>query len=281
MSAGRWAAVALGAALLGGVPPAGAEPTPAAQQPPAPPGKTLREEDQIARMIKSAEREGFERHELDRAMAIYDPAGVWIRGRREVADAHDVRLDFEHLRAMLKLRFDNPLTGQEQVFFRDMLVDIEGDRATVTTAVARELFTGREELRHRYTLARRDGRWRVTELRSWPTMRMQGGVPTIFTDEHWLEAESKVEKVLADPAATGESRLFALINAGYLPEGYAQAKAWTAAEPNEANAWRARAMFALEVGEVQDALAAARKARALNPEIGLSPMLAPEPAGRK
>lgn len=251
------------------------------QTPPAAPpaadgaGAQRTEESRIARMIKSATREGIERHELDRAMAMYAPDGVWVLGRRAEPDEHDVRLDLAKRRAQLALRFDNPLTGQEQVFFRDVQVEIEGDEATMTATVAMDLFTGHEELKHRYRLVRTGDGWRVAELRVWPIMRSQVGMPTFYTDDYWLEAEKNVEKTLADTTAPPAARLAAYTRAGYLLRGYAEARALTKASPDDPLAWRSRALFALEVGEAADALESGRKAVTLSPEIGLPPTLDP------
>lgn len=265
----RW--LALGAALFA---PALAVAEPAAPADAAP-GVARTEESRIERMIKTAEREGFERHELERALSIYAPDGVWILGRRAVPDEHDVRLSLDKLRSRLGLRFANPLTGQEQVFFRDVEVELEGDAATMTATVLLDLFTGREELKHRYRLVRAGERWQVVELRVWPVMRSHVGLPTFYTDEHWIEAEKQLETLLADPGSRLESRLTAFNQAGHLKRGYDEARAHTRKAPDDPLGWRARAMFALEMGEAEDALASARKAVALAPDIGLPLTLEP------
>ncbi len=266
------AALALPAAAGADPKPAGAEVSP----PAAPDAATQRAEAGIARMLRLAEREGVERHELERALAIYAPDAVWISGRRGAPDAHDIRLDLPTLRAVRAVRYSEPPTGREQVFFRDMDVEIEGERATVTTLVAHDLFSGRDEMRYRYRLERRAGAWRVTEQRVWPTMRKQGGIPTLYTDAYWLDAEQHAERLLADENASLEAKLFALNAASYLKKAHALAKARTVEAPDDALAWRARAMFALEIGEVADARSAAKRALALNPTIGVPAMLWPK-----
>lgn len=250
---------AIGSAQLLEPPTAEATATPAAEAP----AKLRPEEDRIARMIRSAERESFEHHEIDRALAIYTPDAALVFGRRAAPDEHDVRYDPKTLRAVLEVRYVRPPAKQEQVFFRDVEVKIDGDSATMEAVVARELFSGREELHHRYTLARRDGRWRVTAQRVWPLMRTQGGVPTVYTDESWLAAEEKATEALEADGTGWQARMFALTAAGWMPRAHAETVKWTAAEPKSVQAWLARHRFALEVGDVKDARAAWEKAKAL------------------
>ncbi len=243
-------------------------PVPPAEAPAAKPAKPatvpqLTEEDRIARLVKTAERESFERHEIDRALAIYAPKASIVIGRREAPDEHDIRYDLAAKRAVLEARYSRPPASQEQIFFRDVEVVIDGESATMNTVVARELFSGREEMQHRYTLARRDGRWQVTAQRVWPIMRSQGGVVTTYTDEALLAAEEEAEKVMANPSSTPQSKLFALTGAGHLARAHAVTVAWTKASPEEAEAWIARHRFALEVGQIEDARKAWAKAASL------------------
>lgn len=257
------AALLLCAALAG---PGIAVAQPAA---PAPAAHLTGEEAAIARAVKDAAREGFERHELERALSIYTPDAAWILGRRDVPDAHDVRLDLARVRALLALRYALPPNSKDQMFFRDVEVEVDGDRATMSAIVVLELFNGREELHHRYRLVRRDGAWRVVERRTWPAKRQYLGMPVAYDDDRWLEAEAEVERLMADGAASPEARLVALSGAGHLRRAWDETKAWTARAPKTSAAWRARALFALEVGEVADAVAAAKKARALDPKVAL------------
>lgn len=210
------------------------------------------EEDRIARLIKTAEREGFEHHELERALAIFAPEASVVIGRRAEPDEHDVKMDLGGLRGTLIRRHRLSPSKQQQLFFRDVEVQITGEAATMIAVVTREHHTGREELKLRYRLARRDGRWQVVERRSWPLMRSYGGLPTVYSDEVWTEAEKNAEKILADEYASQQSRLSALTQAGFLARAHAETVAWTRRAPDDHEAWRARLRFAVELGRVAD-----------------------------
>lgn len=245
-------------------------PTEGAESKPATPPRSA-EESRIVRLIKTAERESFERHEIDRALAIYAPKAAIVIGRRVEPDEHDIRYDLATMRAVLEARYSRGPASQEQVFFRDVEVSIDGEKATLDAVVARELFSGREEMHHRYTLARVDGRWQVTAQRIWPIMRSQGGVSTVYGDEVWLAAEEKAEEVMANPDTSPQEKLFALTAAGHLLRGHGVTVAWTRSAPKSVEAWIARYRFALEVGKLEDARAAWAKAVALGaPETARS-----------
>jgi len=218
----------------------------------------------IARMVKAAEREGFEQHELARSMAIFSDNAVFVIGRREVADEHDVVLDRARMKAVRALRYRSPTSERDQMFFRDVKVSIAGDTATMDATVSRELFIGRDTHRHRYTLVRAGDGWKVERLRRWPLMRQYNGPPQIIDDDMWLSAEESAKRVMEEEGASLAARLTALTQAGYIAQAHAMAKAQTEAKPDDVAAWRGRAMLAFEMGLGDDATQAVRQALKLS-----------------
>lgn len=242
------------AALFGAswAPPAGVLAAPPAAEKPAAAPQPQTEESRITRAIKAAEQEGFEHHELERQLAVFAPDARIVLGRRSEPDAHDIVWDLKTLRGVLARRYRLSPSKQQQIFFRDVVVHIEGDSATMTAVMTREHHTGRDEIKARYRLTRREGAWRVVERRSWPLMRSYGGLPTIYSDETWLTAEEQAKATMADPGSNRQARLSALTQAGLLEQAYAEGKAWTVEAPKDVEAWRVRRKFALEVGKLAD-----------------------------
>lgn len=258
------------AALLMAAAPVHAEP--AAPAPAAAPAPSA-VEDALLRVIKRAEREGFEQHETSRYFAAFAPDAVWIDGRREVADAHDVKLDRAVMEQMLTRRHRTPLSGKEQLFVRDVESEVDGDRAVVVATVRRVYFGGQDTFRRRYTMRRVGEGWQITELRSWPVQEMVQGLVHVYDDEHWLSLDEKADAALASETDSVAARLSALVVARRIAEAHGLAKAATEKTPGDPAAWQARADLAFALGRLDEALDASKKVAKLRPEEPIAPHL--------
>lgn len=266
MSARGWVVAALIAVSV----PAHAEPVEPAAAPEAAAASAV--EEALLRVIKRAERESFEQHETGRYLEGFAPDAVWIEGRREVADAHDVEVGRAAMAQMLARRHRAPLSGKEQLFLRDVEVEVAGDRAVVLATARRVFFGGQDAIRRRYVMRRAGEGWQIAEVRSWPVQEMMQGLMRIYDDAYWLDLDEQADKAVAsqDPLL---GRIGSLVKARRIAEAYALAKTATEETPADPVAWRARADLAFELGRVDEALAAAKQTAKLRPAEPLPPHL--------
>lgn len=219
----------------------------------------------LVRQIKKAEREGFEQHDATRYFEPFAPDAVWIEARREVPDAHDVRIERKQKEQMVERRFRAPLTGKEQLFMRDVESKIEADRAVLSATLRRVHFGGQDAVRHRYVLRRGAAGWQITEVRRWPVQEAMQGLMQIYDDSRWAQLDEQADRALAGSEEKPISRLTDLIKARRMAQAYALARTTTEQQPDDAAAWRARADMAFELGRIEEAVSAGRRATQLSP----------------
>jgi hypothetical protein len=233
----------------------------------------------LLRDLKRAERAGFERHDLKAFMAMMTDDVSWVRGRREVADEHDVKLDAKMLRELMALRWKRPPTGRPRMYFHDEEVEVDGAKAVVQVDVTRQFFGGSDAGKRRYELERmgkgKAARWKVRRVREWLLRSSVGGDPEdLSTDTFWIDVDERVDEMRKEPGTVSlAGRLAVLVKARRLPEAYAEAVAETEKSPRSTEAWLARAALALEVGRVADARAAAATARKIERTVDIPALL--------
>ncbi len=231
------------------------------------------EAEAVSRLVKRAERAGFERHDVKgwwRAMA-KDVART--TGRREVPDAHDYTLSGKALREVHRLRWRRAATGRTRLYFHDENTSVEGGAAVYTAEVSHHFFGGSEVTRRRYELKRVKKRWRITKVRIWWVRQNTAGEVEDFDNDFWLDADAKVEDLRKEKVTSLEAVLAGLVKARRLKEAYQATVDETKRESAKANAWIARANMALELGLLDDARKALRRARKLDPLVDVPEML--------
>ncbi|MCB9536901.1 MAG: hypothetical protein H6704_11665 [Myxococcales bacterium] len=223
----------------------------------------------LLRTIKKAEQAGFERHQLKRYLEAFAPTCTWTIGRREKPGEYDTVVPYADHVAQQTERFELPVAGKDRVYLQDEKVTIEGDDGTVRARVARHFFGGSDEWMRVYTAKKSaKGAWHVTAVRAWPLRESIGPQTILFDDAFWTYADKMVEEQLEADNATFESRMVALVQARRFAEAHAlTVKASEGSK--DPLIWTARAEAAFEIGKLDDALAAARKARQLDPAVSL------------
>lgn len=223
----------------------------------------------LLRTIKKAEQAGFERHQLKRYLEAFAPDCTWTTARREKPGEYEISVPYAHHVAQQTERFELPVTGKSRIYLQDEKVTLEGDQGTVRARVARHFFGGSDEWMRVYTAKRTaKGAWQVTAVRAWPVRESIGPQTILFDDAFWTYADKMADEQLKADNATFESRMVALVQA----RRFAEAHALTvkASEGSKAPLiWTARAEAAFEVGDLEDARAAARKARQIDPTVSL------------
>lgn len=268
MSARRLTSRALLSAVL--ALPAMAIAGPTAGEAPAKPAAEADAEEALLRALRRAEREGFEHHDIERYFSVFAPTAVWREGRREVADEHDVELDYATRRIQLERRYRAKTTGREQVFFRDIEVERDAGRMVVSLTQRRVYFAGRDTARLRYVLARaEDGGWKVIEVRRWPLRDFVQGILTVYDDTFWLKADESADSARANETVDSMGKVTALVAARRLKQALEVARAATEARPEEADLWRIRADLAFSIGRLDESRSAAARAAELAPMVEL------------
>lgn len=223
----------------------------------------------LLRTIRKAEQAGFERHQLKRYLEAFAPECTWTIGRREKPGEFEISLPYASHVGQQSERFELPATGKARIYLQDEKVTIEGDRGTVRARVARHFFGGSDEWMRVY-VAKRTAKdaWQVTAVRAWPVRESIGPQTITFDDAFWSYADKTVDEQLKADNGTFESRMVALVQARRFAEAHAlTVKA--SANSRDPLLWTARAEAAFEIGDLDDARAAARKARQIDPSVSL------------
>ena len=230
-------------------------------------------EGEVAKLLKEAEREGFQRRDLDAFFGPFTERTRWTFGRRPVADDHDYTLTNPNFRAQLAGRWRDGASGQERVFFRELEVTLDGPTGAAEAKLVRHFFGGSEHLGRSYRLALIRGVYRVTAVRTWMIKTAFGMDVRIYDDAYLLDADARAAAAKADPERPFLERISALVVAGWLPEAYLIARAESRRAPKSTEGWRARAQLGFTLGHLKDAKQAAKRLRALDPTARLGPGL--------
>lgn len=224
------------------------------------------EQEQVARLVKRAERAGAERHDVKGWWRVMAKDVTLTTGRRAVPGPHDVTLDAKALRALRQLRWQGPPSARARLYFNDETVDITGDTAVFTAEVSQHFFGGVEVTRARYELQRdkkaRKGapRWRVAKMRRWYVRQNAGGEVDVYDDDYWLDADERVAEQKKESPSL-DARLAVLVKARRIKDAYDEAVAETKEKGADASAWLARSNMALELGLIEEARSALREAK--------------------
>jgi len=231
------------------------------------------DERRVAKRIKEAEREGYQRRELDTYFSIYTQDASWTFGRRAVSDEHDYTLANGRYRTQLEGRWQGGASGQDRVFFRTLEVKLSGSTGTAEGELARHFFGGSERLGRLYRLVKKGPNWRVSAVRTWHLETIFGPDVRIYNDEYLLEADEKAARAKSDEGKPFSARIADLIAAGWISSAYAIAKAQVKPASQGIEVLRARAQLGFTLGEFRDARRAAKALRRLDPTAQLPPGL--------
>lgn len=231
------------------------------------------EERRLAKQIKEAEREGFQRCELDTYFNIFTPDAKWTFGRRAVPDAHDYTLTTAAHRGQLEGRWKEGPSGKERVFFRSLEVSLTGESGTAEGELVRHFFGGSERLGRLYRLVKRGEHWRISAVRTWTLQTAFGADLRVYDDEYLLSRDEAAEKAKENPKLPFVERISRMVAAGWIATAYSIAVEALERKPKDVEALRARAQLAFSLGKLRDARRTAKTLRRLDPTIQLAPGL--------
>ncbi len=154
------------------------------------------DERRVAKRIKEAEREGYERFELDTYFDLFTRDASWTFGRRGAPDEHDYTLKTATHRTQLAGRWARGPSGKERVFFRTLEVNLSGTTGTAEAELVRHFFGGSERLGRIYQLVHKKDRWQVSAVRTWSLKVSYGPDVRVYDDEYLLSADEKAAKLI-------------------------------------------------------------------------------------
>lgn len=216
------------------------------------------DEAQVVRALKQAERLAYEEHDPAPLLARLAPDVRWINGRRGSAGPHDVVLDLQTLRAILKLDLAG-LPADGRLDFAKTSANLDADPPSVEFVETRKFHGGRSLIGVRFTLQVAVKGWRIAERRQWDIEEKVGIIPTLFNDEYWLDADAVIDQPGTDSA---DERLDALLAARRYSELRDLATRLVAQPSPKAEWWSFLARAEFRLGRLEAARRAARKAHA-------------------
>jgi hypothetical protein len=213
----------------------------------------------VERLIVDSQRAGFERHDLEAYLAPWADDGLIVIGRGPEASPHDHAITRAQNEAIKRLRFAGRPPRGARMSHAEARVEVDGDQAVMTVQTSFRSEGVVEVVRERYTLARRAGRWQITENRWWLEAAGFGDESIAYDAERWAELDAAVES--ARESGDRERLAFALAAASRHAEALALWKEITVEPDASGRAWSARALSALLSGDADDALASFHRAR--------------------
>lgn len=254
-------------------------------EPPRDDAKVARE---LKRWVRAAQHSAFVEGDEAAYYRIYADAGQVVIARGEEPHPHDYLIPVKRTQEFLRVRGKvAALEGYVQRYENET-EKLAGDEAVFRWDVhaSWKAADGQNEAVYgeRYKLLHADGKWRVSEKRTWTVSVTRPpkenelaaypkGVVSRYDDRFWAALDEDVDRA----RLMGGAPLFwALTNAGRHPEAYQLAKMVTA-DPRatgEAHYLLALAAWRLNYGE--ETKAAFAKARALDPRIHPPPPWGPK-----
>ena len=222
----------------------------------------------IQTLVTTSQTAGLVKRDLQTYLAAFDSEAEWVLTRGPDRTPKDTVLDRRAGQARAEVRAIMGGPAPELTF--DKLELKERGEAVELRMVATIIMDGYvEQVGELYRLRRRGDRWKITENRTWPVMTAVGIDVTWYSEAKWRTLDQEVKSARA--RQNGALLIVALRNAWRLREAEKQAEIETNKPNAPAFVWAMRVDAEYAVGDIKEALMAARKARQLDPKIQLPP----------
>lgn len=222
--------------------------------------------------IQDSQRGGLVQRDTDAFMKIWAKDVKVIAGRSPTPSLYDTVMTYSELEASSRAKAKGRADASLAVRYEDEAAEVVArDQIDITWSGQFEWRSedrsGTDSFAELYRLRRTDEGWRVYENRSWMVASTRDGKTTRYDDTFWKERDADVARLGA--SATEVERILALHTAMRFAEAHALAVAFTAKEPENGVAWRWRLAEAVQLRNVEEAVAAGKKVHALDPTIPL------------
>jgi len=221
----------------------------------------------IIAAVEASQKAAFEKGDLDAYMSMWAPEATLTHGRFETPDPKtDIVLDRAAIQATKRLRLRKQ-PDMNMAFVEPVLTFDGDDNATLRTTTVVSGENTEEQVAEVYRLKKTQAGWKIVSNRFWLLSHRFKLDITRFDKAHYQKADAAVDEAVK--SGDGETVANALAGAMRFKELHALATSRTKEAPKQVRAWITRARAALMAGDAPDALASARKARALNPAVRL------------
>lgn len=219
----------------------------------------------IRATVESAQRAGFQKHDLDSYLSLFSQDAVLIAQRQIVPGPYDRRFDRQTIAATKAVTFSGVLRLID-VSFEDVRVTVVKDKAQLSWVVSMgqgDQFT--EQVFELYKLRRTKTGWECYENRYFLLGYVAHGRHFNLNMAHWAERDGHVDR--ATSQANTPLLLGALVEANRFAEAYALIKKLTTVPDVSARQWVQRAVIALQAGAADDAKTSIKRAKAADSTI--------------
>jgi WD40 repeat protein len=227
------------------------------------------DEEAIRRLVTRAAQDGWLRHKLAEYLAAYTADAKVINARSEQPGPHDVVLDRARLGPLRRLDFRGPPAEPDRFLsFHDVRVEVNGDGAELRLRATAHFGVGGDyqEFAEVDRLRRTPQGWRVREARSWLVAERFGGVRKVHTAGSWAALDAAADQLADSPDLLARARA---LQAAGRPAGAYEVARRAARGDAGAAAWVLCGDLAHQLGHVDAALAAFRKAQDKDPDAEL------------
>jgi len=231
---------------------------------------------EVADWVIACQRAGWEEFDVATYLSQWAEDATVVLGRTGEPGRHDLIYDYDAIVATRTFR----MRGQDpgiRLAYHDVSVEIDEDTAmmhtrTITSSRSSEY---REIMNERFTLRRTDDGWLVAEDRAWLVGELVEGERYVVDGSTWRELDGWIADEFATERDTRWLRDF-LLKAFRFEEAHAMAVEVCGQDDATAEDWSRRGVFAVLVGDVEDAELALATAVELDPEVWLPYYAMPE-----
>jgi WD40 repeat protein len=211
---------------------------------------------------------GWTRHDVGRHLALYSDDYRISTGRAELPRDGDVTMDRAVFAQQQKLRFTAKSSRFLVATIEELHIAVKGDEAIARARGTVSWLSGHVTVADEQKLRRTPAGWQIYRTHWWPVRYRQGDKLLIYDAPTWKRLDDAAAK---EPELS--HRVEILLEAHRYREAYQLAKEVTARPGATAADWQRRAEAAFGLGDNADAGLAARRAKALDGNLPLSPYL--------
>jgi WD40 repeat protein len=228
--------------------------------------------DRVIEEIKEALLEGYHagwtRHDVKRHLALFSDDSRVSTGRGKQPRPGDITTDRKLFAEQQRLRFAGKPNHLVQATLEDLRLEVKGGEALARYRGTVSWPSGHFAAANEQRLRRTPGGWQVCSAHWWPVQYRQGDKLLVFDEAVWKRLDEA-----ADRESNPARRLELLLDAHRFREGHQLSREVTASAAATAEDWHRRAEAAFALGDLTDAGLAARRAKAIDRNVGLPPYL--------
>lgn len=229
----------------------------------------------IADTVITAQRAGWENHDLERYMAPWADEATLTWGRSDQPGKYDQPIDLDTIRATRAIRMRG-MPPNDRYVYDDVKVQIDGRSAklSLTVEITAEDDAYQNRTSEQYELIQTKAGWRVTKNRAWPISIRTDEGKTIYNEQQWAALDAAA--LQAQRAGTDTAHAYTLLGAYRFDEAYEAAVRGTMQKGASAEHWGLRGFLAALAGQPEDVDPSFEKARSIDPEVWLPAFAIPQ-----